>query len=49
MRRINSSRAVSEPGMPIAHRVYTRTPLKGVETLQYFIDFFANEFDKKQW
>jgi hypothetical protein len=22
MRRINSSRAVSEPGMPIAHRVY---------------------------
>ena len=34
-RHINSSRAASLPGMPMAHLVYTRTPLNGVTMPQY--------------
>ncbi|KAH3755253.1 hypothetical protein DPMN_189943 [Dreissena polymorpha] len=35
---MTSSSAVSEPGIPIAVLVYTRTPLDGVTTPQYFIE-----------
>ena len=38
-RHKDSSRAVSEPGIPIAHLVYTRSmPLQGVMVPQYFMD-----------
>ena len=37
-RHMSSSKAVSEPGMPIAERAYTRTPWNGVATPRYFID-----------
>ena len=37
-RLMSSSRAVSEPGMPMADRAYTRTPRNGVATPQYFIE-----------
>ena len=37
-RLMSSSRAVSEPGMPMADRAYTRTPWNGVATPQYFIE-----------
>ena len=33
-----SSSAVSEPGIPMAHRVYTLVPLKGEAVPQYFRD-----------
>ena len=32
---------VSAPGIPMAERAYTRTPLKGVTTPQYFIEALA--------
>ena len=35
---MSSSRAVSDPGIPIAERTYTLTPLKGVATPQYFME-----------
>ena len=37
-RLMSSSRAVSEPGMPMADRAYTRTPRNGVATPQYFME-----------
>ena len=37
-RLMSSSRAVSEPSMPMADRAYTRTPRNGVATPQYFIE-----------
>ena len=36
---MSSSIAVSDPGIPMAERTYTLTPLKGVATPQYFIEF----------
>ena len=38
IRHISSSSAVSEPGIPMADLLYTKVPLKGVATPQYFID-----------
>ena len=35
---MSSSRAVSEPGMPMTDRAYTRTPRNGVATPQYFME-----------
>ena len=35
---MSSSRAVSEPGMPMTNRAYTRTPRNGVATPQYFME-----------
>ena len=35
-RHNSSSSAVSDPGIPIAERAYTRTPRNGVTTPQYF-------------
>ena len=41
-RHISSFRAVTDPGMPIADRVLTRTPRNGVKTLQYFMEALAS-------
>ena len=37
-RLMSSSRAVSEPDMPMADRAYTCTPRNGVATSQYFME-----------
>ncbi|KAJ8347456.1 hypothetical protein AAFF_G00199520 [Aldrovandia affinis] len=42
---VNSSNAVSDPSMPMALRTYTRTPLNGVTTPQYFHE----SLDKGIW
>ena len=45
-RHMSSSRAFSEPGIPIAHLVYTRMPLYWVSVQQYFMDGLDREIWK---
>ena len=42
-RLMSSSRAVSEPDMPMADRAYSRRPRNGVATPQYFMESHERE------